>query len=215
MATVDVFKALYEDPVQLATFANAMTGVSARPSKAMAECVDWKPFKTIIDIGASSGIFLITVVGAHSHLQGTGYDLQQLKPIFETNVKNSKLESRITFAAGDFFKDQLFPKSDVYVMGHILHDWGMDTKRMLIKKAYDSLAEGGAFIVYEAFIDNERSNIIGLVMSLNMLIETKDGFDYTPNDCIGWMKEAGFKKFEHKFLGGGEGYVMAIKESKK
>ena len=93
---------------------------------------------------------------------------------------------------GDFFKEPL-PKADVVLMGHILHDWDLPTKKMLIKKAFDALPRGGALVVYEAIIDDDRSkNAFGLMMSLNMLIETPGGFDYTGADCAGWMKEAGF-----------------------
>ena len=104
------------------------------------------------------------------------------------------LGERLSFTAGDFFADPL-PKADVLVMGHILHDWDLDEKRLLLQKAYDALPDGGALIVYEAIIDDERrSNAFGLLMSLNMLIETPGGFDYTGADCRAWMQEAGFRE---------------------
>lgn len=68
-------------------------------------------------------------------------------------------------------------------MGHILHDWDLSTKRMLIQKAFNALPDGRALVVYEAIIDDNRSqNTFGLLMSLNMLIETPGGFDYTGAD---------------------------------
>ena len=80
-------------------------------------------------------------------------------------------------------------------MGHILHDWDLEEKQMLLEKAYEALPEGGALIVYEALIDDERSeNTFGLLMSLNMLIETPGGFDYTGADCSSWMRDAGFRE---------------------
>ena len=115
-----------------------------------------------------------------------------VQPIFEEYVADERRRrSRLTFAAVDFFTDPL-PKADVVMMGHILHDWDLAQKKMLVRKAYDALPPGGAFIVYEAIIDDDRrQNAFGLLMSLNMLIETPGGFDYTGADCIGWMKEAG------------------------
>ena len=95
------------------------------------------------------------------------------------------------FAAGSFF-DQPMPKADVVMMGHILHDWDLETKRMLIAKAYEAMPAGGALVVYESIIDDDRSkNAFGLMMSLNMLIETPGGFDYTGADCMGWMQRGG------------------------
>jgi hypothetical protein len=97
-------------------------------------------------------------------------------------------------------------------MGHILHDWDLDTKKMLIRKAYEALPSGGAYIVYEAIIDDDRSkNSFGLLMSLNMLIETSSGFDYTGADCLGWMQEAGFHSCRVEHLVGPDSMVIGIK----
>ena len=118
---------------------------------------------------------------------------------------------RVRFVAGSFFEQPL-PKADVILMGHILHDWGIDDKRMLIRKAYDAVPEGGALIVYEAIIDDDRSkNAFGLMMSLNMLIETPGGFDYTGADCQGWMKEAGFRETRVEHLVGPDSMVIGIR----
>jgi hypothetical protein len=121
------------------------------------------------------------------------------------------LNGRLKFAAGDFFKGAI-PTADVIVMGHILHDWDLPTKKMLIGKVYEALPKGGAFIVYEAIIDDERSeNAFGLLMSLNMLIETYGGFDYTGADCQGWMQEAGFSETRVEHLVGPDSMVVGIK----
>jgi hypothetical protein len=99
----------------------------------------------------------------------------------------------VEFREGNFFRDPL-PEADVLTMGHILHDWNLDEKRFLIRKAHEALPDGGALIVYESIIDDDRSkNAFGLLMSLNMLIETPGGFDYTGEDCMHWMREAGFR----------------------
>jgi hypothetical protein len=126
-------------------------------------------------------------------------------------VSELGLNGRLKFAAGDFFKGTI-PKVDVIVMGHILHDWDLPTKKMLIGKVYEALPNDGAFIVYEAIIDDERSrNAFGLLMSLNMLIETYGGFDYTGADCQGWMREAGFKETRVEHLVGPDSMVVGIK----
>lgn len=78
----------------------------------------------------------------------------------------------------------------------ILHDWYLEKKKALICKAYDALPTGGAFVVIEALIDDaRRENAFGLLMSLNMLIEFGDAFDYSGADFISWCREAGFRKF--------------------
>jgi len=117
----------------------------------------------------------------------------------------------VSVQSGDFLKDD-FPKADVITMGNILHDWGTDVKKMLIRKAYDALPEGGAFIVIENIIDNNRSeNAFGLMMSLNMLIETSEGYDYTGADFDAWAKEAGFRETFLIPLSGPASAAVAIK----
>ena len=112
---------------------------------------------------------------------------------------------------GNFFAGDL-PKADVLTMGHILHDWNLDEKRALISKAYEALPDGGALVVYDSIIDDDRTkNVFGLLMSLNMLIETEGGFDYTTADCIGWMNAAGFSTTRAEHLIGPDSMVIGIK----
>jgi hypothetical protein len=153
----------------------------------------------------------VQVAKAHPHLKGIGFDLPEVAPIFEDYAQANGLADRLEFQAGSFFSDPL-PKADVVMMGHILHDWDLDEKKMLIRKAYEAIPQGGALIAYEAIIDDGRSqNAFGLLMSLNMLIETPGGFDYTGADCTGWMKEAGFRKMRVEHLVGPDSMVVGIK----
>lgn len=207
----DIFDELYRDPQRLKSFVKAMTGLSFGSAHLIAEKFPWKDYRSVADIGAAEGGFLVPLLSAHPHLSGIGFDLAVVRPHFEAFVREHNLAQRATFAAGDFFADPL-PSADVLVMGHILHDWGLAKKRELIRKAHDALPAGGALIVYETLIDDERrQNAFGLLMSLNMLIETREGFDYTGADCVGWMRQAGFKDTRVVPLAGPESMVVAIK----
>lgn len=164
-----------------------------------------------MDIGTAQGDLVVQIALAHPHLTAVGFDLPEVAPIFEDYVKHNGLDGRLGFCAGSFFTDA-FPSADVITMGRILHDWDLETKRMLIAKAYDALPRGGALIVYEAIIDDDRSqNAFGLLMSLNMLIETEGGFDYAAADCMGWMAEAGFTQSRVEHLVGPDSMVVGIK----
>ncbi|MCC3244335.1 acetylserotonin O-methyltransferase [Methylocystis sp. WRRC1] len=207
----DLFGALYADPDRLRGFLAAMSGVSAGAAHAIAEKFPWSDYKTFIDVGAAQGMVPVTVARAHAHLSGGGFDLPAVGPIFNDFVAANGLADRLRFHPGDFFNDAL-PAADVIIMGHILHDWDLAQKRMLLKKAHDALPDGGALIVYEAIIDDDRrQNAFGLLMSLNMLIETAGGFDFTGADCEGWMKEAGFAKTRVEHLVGPDSMVIGFK----
>ncbi len=207
----DLFAALYADPERLRGFLAAMSGVSAGAAHAIAEKFPWRDYKTFVDVGAAQGMVPVTIARAHPHLSGGGFDLPAVGPIFEEFVAANGLADRLRFYAGDFFADAL-PKADVIIMGHILHDWDPAQKRALLKKAHEALTDGGALIVYEALIDDERrENAFGLLMSLNMLIETAGGFDYSGADCQGWMKEAGFTRTRVEHLVGPDSMVIGFK----
>lgn len=188
-----------------------MTGLSLSAARAIAQKFPWRDYRTFIDIGGAQGGVPVQVALAHSHLTGGNFDLPTVGPIFKKYVAQNGLDERLRFYPGDFFKDRL-PSADVLVMGHILHDWDLDEKRMLLKKAFDALPEGGALIVYEALIDDDRrENSFGLLMSLNMLIETPGGFDYTGADCSQWMREAGFRQTRVEHLVGPDSMVIGFK----
>jgi hypothetical protein len=207
----DFFGALYQDPARLRDFAHAMTGISMASAIAIAQHFPWARYRTFADIGTAEGCLPVQVALAHPHLTGIGYDLPPLGPIFTDFVAACGLAERLRFQAGDFFHDPL-PSVDVLVMGHVLHDWGLEEKRALVAKAYAALAEGGALLVYETLIDDERrANAFALLMSLNMLIETPAGFDYTPAQCAAWMREAGFRETYSQPLGGPETMVVGFK----
>ena len=209
--TDDVFAALYADPERLRGFLAAMSGVSLSAAQAIAAKFPWANYKSFADIGCAQGMMPVTIARAHPHLSGAGYDLPPVKPIFEEYAAKHGLSERLKLVTGNFFTDPL-PKAEVLIMGHILHDWDLDQKRMLLGKANAALPKGGALIVYEALIDDERrDNAFGLLMSLNMLIETKGGFDFTGADCQGWMREAGFSQTRVEPLSGPDSMVIAIK----
>jgi len=207
----DLFDALYSDPQRLRGFLQAMTGLSMGAAKAMAVKFPWSKHERFFDVGCAQGCVPVQVALANPNVAGGGFDLPVVGPIFEEYVKRFHLEGRLQFRAGNFFEDPL-PEADVLAMGRILHDWDLEQKKALLSKAHRTLPQGGALIIYESLIDDgRRENLAGLLMSLNMLIETRGGFDFTGRDCIGWMKEVGFRDAYVEHLSGPDSMAVGIK----
>jgi hypothetical protein len=205
------FEALYADPARLKGFLAAMSGLSHGANLTIAQQFPWQEHRTFADVGTAQGDLAVQIALANPHLMGVGFDLPQVAPVFEDFVEHNGLQGRLQFVGGDFFSDDL-PQADVLVMGHVLHDWSLDQKRILIGKAHEALTKGGALIVYEAIIDDDRSqNTFGLLMSLNMLIETEGGFDYTAADCMAWMTDTGFTSTRAEHLIGPDSMVIGLK----
>ena len=205
------FSVLYQDSARLRQFLQAMTGLSLGTALALSRTFPWEEYRTFVDVGAAQGGLPVQLALAHPHLTGGGFDLPPVGPIFDEYVASFGLTDRLQFYPGDFFADPL-PEADVLIMGHILHDWSDDEKRTLIARAYAALPDGGALIVHETMIDDDRSkNAFGLLMSLTMLIETPDGRDYTGAECRAWMREAGFRETRAEHLIGPDSMVVGIK----
>jgi hypothetical protein len=206
-----MFDELYSDPARLEQFMGAMQGISLGNFHVLAEKFDFSKYETVCDVGGATGQLCTILATRHPHLRCTSYDLPVVAPIAEKAIAAAGLADRVEVASGDFFADPL-PRADVITMGLILHDWNLDRKMQLIRSAYEALPDGGAFIVIENLIDDaRRENAFGLMMSLNMLIEFGDAFDYTGSDFAGWCREVGFREVEIMQLTGPASAGIAYK----
>src|SRR5215208_1500027 len=206
-----MFDELYSDPARLEQFMAAMQGVSLGNFHALAEKFDFSKYETVCDIGGATGQLCTILAARHPHLRCVSYDLPVVAPIADKHVAAAGMADRVETASGDFFADP-FPAADVITMGLILHDWNLDRKMQLIRSAYDALPDGGAFIIIENLIDDaRRENAFGLMMSLNMLIEFGDAFDFTGSDFEGWCREVGFREVEIRSLAGPASAGIAYK----
>jgi len=206
-----VFEELYAELPRLEQFMGAMTGLSRMNFEAFAAKFDFSPYKTLCDVGGATGLLSIEVAKRHPHIRCTSFDLPPVEPIAQKYIAAAGLADRIETAAGDFFRDPL-PQADLITMGMILHDWNLEKKMHLIRSAYAALPAGGAFVVIEALIDDaRRQNLFGMLMSLNMLIEFGEAFDYTGADFRAWCLEAGFQRVETIHLAGPASAAIAYK----
>jgi precorrin-6B methylase 2 len=209
---VSLFDELYKDESSLKEFMNAMKGVQMGAFMAFAEQFDFSDYNTLCDIGGASGALAIQVALKNEHMTCITSDLKEVEPIAQEQIDMFQVQDRVKTVVLDFFEEQEFPKADVITMGNILHDWGLQDKKMLMKKAFHALPKGGALVVIESVIDSDRrENAFGLIMSLNMLIETLEGFDYTVADFEGWATSIGFSRVEVIPLAGPTSAVIAIK----
>lgn len=206
----DRFDVLYTDPQRLTDFLDAMAGVQRENFRLLAERFAFGRYRSVCDVGGASGALSIAVASRHPHLACVSYDLPAVSAIARTRVAAAGLEDRVAVQAGDFLSEDL-PRADVVTMGNILHDWGTETKTMLVRKARAALPEGGAFIAIENVIDDARRvNAHGMLMSLNMLIQTAEGYDYTFAQFDDWCRAAGFRATERIALAGPASAVIAL-----
>jgi hypothetical protein len=206
-----MFEKVYQEPARLEQFLSAMRGISTPNFQALADKFDFSRYRTLCDVGGATGVLATTVARRHPHLQCSSFDLPIVEPIARRSIARDGMAERVQAVSGDFLTDPL-PKADVITMGMILHDWNLEKKKHLVRLAYDALPSGGAFIAVENLIDDaRRQNAFGLMMSLNMLVEFGDAFDFSGADFWSWCREAGFKRYEVLHLKGPCSAAIAYK----
>jgi hypothetical protein len=208
---LDPFSRSDLDPETFRGFIQAMTGLSLNSAQALARIFPWDRYHTFADVGTAQGGLPVVLVKAHPHLRGTGVDLPKVASIFEEYVRCNGLQDRIQWHAADIWSDP-FPAVDVIVLGHMLHGWGLERKKVLLQKAFDAVPAGGAVLAYDFILDDQRQeNAFGLLSSLNMLIENREGAEYTSAECQTWMRAIGYSSTYVKPLGGSESVVVGIR----
>lgn len=188
------FSSLYSSPQMLQEFMDAMSSIQTGNFIMLAQKFDFGKYHSLADIGGADGCLSIRLCLQYPNLHCISFDMPEVKAVAKKKIAHFNLDDRIKFAGGDFLEDDL-PFAEIITMGNVVHGLNEENKQKLINKAFNALPENGILIVIENIIDDKRNqNLFGLLMSLNMLIENGDAFDYTPSDFNRWIKQAGFVK---------------------
>jgi hypothetical protein len=185
-----------EDPVMLALFWEAMHSLSMMTAHKLGEAVDLCDFRRLLDIGGGSGAYDIELCKQYGELRATVFDLPHVAAIAAGKIIEAGLTDRIETAGGNFF-EQLPGDHDVHLLSMILHDWDEAKNRALLRRSFEALPSGGAVVISELLVNDEKTGPApAALMSLNMLIETEGGRNYTPAEYSAWLDEAGFRRVE-------------------
>ncbi|OXM69791.1 methyltransferase [Amycolatopsis vastitatis] len=180
-----------KDPAILRHFMECMDAINSTIAPHIAQGLDWSRYQSFVDVGGARGNVAAAVIDAHPHLRGTVFDVRSTEPLFSEHVTRLGKAEQIGFVGGSFFTDPL-PRGDVLIFGHVLHDWSPEQRQDLLAKAYEAVSPGGAVAVYDRMIDDERTDLTNLLVSLNMIIMTPAGSEYTIGECRHWAESAGF-----------------------
>lgn len=208
---VNYYDNLCEDRDRLAKFLKGMDGISLPAAMKIAERFPWDKYQTFLDVGGARGALSIQLAGKYQHLTGGCFDLPAVGPHFDTYIRQFGLQERVRFYGGDFFRDPL-PPAQVMLMGHVLHNWSPQQRRFIIQKVCDAIPLDGALIAYEWFSgEGAVAEELVPLMSLNMLLSTREGGGSSWRECQEWMLEAGFRQVTAEPLIGPCSMVIGLK----
>lgn len=206
-----IFEHFFSTPEKMRTFTMGMHGLGLTASPAVVRAFDLSAFRTLADLGAATGHLVIAACEAWPELQGIVFDMPRILPMAEEYIAQSPARNRMRSQSGDFFQDPL-PPADLYALGRVLHDWTEDTILLLLRRIHDSLPKGGAVLVAEKLIAEDRSGPLSAhLQSLSMLIVT-EGKERSLSEYIALLEEAGFVDVQGKRTGT---YLDAVLARKK
>ncbi|MFB9235116.1 methyltransferase [Plantactinospora siamensis] len=204
------YREMIKNPRALRRFLDMMDALTNRIGPELADAVDWSEVRTVVDVGGARGNLLSHVVKANPHLSGIVFDLPEDAEPFAEHVAALGLTERMRFEPGSFFTDPL-PAADAVVIGHVLHDWSPQERAMLVGKAFEALTPGGFLVIYDPMVDHELSHPENLVVSLDMLLTTDGGSEYSPEEARGWLRDAGFVSVTERPLADSDTLLVARK----
>lgn len=149
----------------------------------------------VLDLAAGSGVWGIALAQRSPHVTVTAVDWPGVLDVTRRTAAQFGLAERFSFIAGDLADSDFGSGYNVALLGHILHSEGPEPSRALLKKTFDALAPGGSIVIAEFLVDPERkSQMMGLLFDVNMLVNTESGGTYSFEEIRGWLEEAGFVK---------------------
>ena len=173
-----------------------MHGFGMITSPDIAAAFDLSGSRHLVDLGGATGHLAIACCRRHPSLRATVFDLPVAVPMADEVIAGAAdVSARVSTAGGDFFVDPL-PPADLYALGRIVHDWDEGKIRRLLARIYEALPAGGALLVAEKILDDDRAGPRWAhLQSLNMLVCT-DGKERTAGEYTTLLREAGFGRIE-------------------
>jgi hypothetical protein len=208
------FLRMLGDPAQREQYLRMMDSANGLVAPHLIDSFEWDGHRRLLDVGGCRGNLVGRLMLAHPHLTAAVFDLAPLAGAFAEHTESLGVADRAIFHPGDFFADEPLPvTADVVIMGHVLHNWSPQQRAYLVRKAYEAVEPGGALLIYDAMLPEEPTDLARILVSLNMLLVTEGGSEYTVSECRGWLADAGCEVIEVRPLGSTDTLVIGRRPS--
>jgi SAM-dependent methyltransferase len=179
---------------ELRAFICGMNDIAKESARGMLEVLDFSVYRHLLDAGGGPGTYSITLLQENPDLRATVFDLPPVIEIGREQVEKAGLTDRVDFRAGDLTRDSLGEGYDLVLLSNIIHSFGPEKNRELVRKCFDALDPGGLLIIKDFLVDPGRTGpAFSLIFALHMLVNTGEGDTYTAEEVQSWTDAAGFQ----------------------
>jgi SAM-dependent methyltransferase len=181
-------------PEEARAFTMAMRAGAARLAPGVAEEVNLRGRRHLLDLGGGPGVYAAAFARRNPRLEVTVVDLPDVAAVgAELTAAETDVSDRVSFHAADIDRDPLPTGADCAFLSHVIHGNDEATNRALFARIADALAPKGLLVVRDFFLDADGTSPAGnALFSLNMLVNTPGGRSYTAKETTDWLREAGF-----------------------
>lgn len=182
------------DPAALAAFIGAMDVVGRDLSAEIVGSYDAGTCTRLLDVGGASGTYTAAFLRKYPSLNATIFDLAEVIPMARERVEREGLTGRVSFAAGDFYRDDLPGGHDLVLLSAIIHQNDAHENIALYRSAFNALVPGGRILIRDHIMEENRTTPVpGTLFAINMLVATRGGNTYTFREIRRELKLAGFR----------------------
>ncbi len=180
-------------PDELRNFILGMSDIARMSAQHILDAVDLSPYRRLLDVGGGPGTYGIAFLDRHAQMSATLFDRPEVVEIAREQVCAAGLTERFAYIPGDFMLDPMGGGYDLVLLSNIIHSYGPENNRKLVKKCFDALEPGGLLVLKDFIVEEDRSGPpFSLLFALHMLIHTGEGDTYTYNEVASWTDAAGF-----------------------
>ena len=164
-----LFDWLAGHPAEASLFHQTMVGIHGMEPPAIAAAYDFSVFKTIADVGGSTGNLLTTILGRHPAPRGILFDLPHVVRDAPDFIAQRGLTDRIQIEAGSFF-DRVPAGADAYILSHVIHDWNEEQCLTILGHCRRAMSSTGRLLIVEMVLPSGDTPHPGKMLDMVMLL---------------------------------------------
>jgi 3-hydroxy-5-methyl-1-naphthoate 3-O-methyltransferase len=201
------------DPHKARALTEAGYTGSQGTARVLARRFDFSPFRHLLDIGGGSAVYSIEACRRYPRLKATVLDFPAVSVVAREFIRKAGLTDRIEAIGGDFTADPFPPGHDVALLCGNIHAYDSATARRVVKKTYDVLPHGGAMIICDYMLNDEKTGPpVAAFLLLSQIFEAGSGRVHSGTEFREYMEAAEFRVTNvGEFLEGSLGWATAVK----
>jgi SAM-dependent methyltransferase len=170
----------------------AVDAFTRREAHALIDAFDFSKVGSVVDVGGGLGTLLIELAERWPAMRCILYDRPAVIAQAKAAFVEAHLERRIEAIGGDFFAS-VPHGADIYVVKHVVHNWGDEQAIALLRHCAEGLRPGGRVLIVESILLPGNLRDGTPLLDLEMLVLCGTGRERSKPEFRALLRRAGLK----------------------